>query len=650
MIGEPIELVRFDSGDLDPSVDPLVDLDAFVNARWRAANPVPPDRSAWDSFAVLKERSLQIQAAIAVDAASGKLSGHAARVVGDLWASGMDALAEASVDGLRDEIRSIEALQSITSIVAYIGERHGRGWPLLFGFDIAADFDDPAVHIACVFQAGLGVADPDFYRDPDTQALRAAYADHLAGLLAWSGIDTAQTHALADDVVAFERRLAAASMTPQALARDVASRQQRISLAEAEAITPGFSWRSFFDRQGLTSPPVFSLAVPAFHREWNVMLRDTPLPVWRAYLACHTMTSVAADLGGALGQLHHRFHAEALRGRHLPVPRWKQVIATIDALAGDAMGELYVSRVVSARAKERVQALVERLRVALRARIIRLDWMGESTRAYALRKLDAMRAKIAHPVRWRDWSGLRTSPDDWLGNLLAARAFDHAWMLSKMTQPVDADEWRMTPQTVNAGYDPQRNQIVFPAAILQPPFFDEHADDALNYGGIGAVIAHEMTHGYDDQGSRFGVDGRLENWWNDEDRARFENRAQSLVTLIERDHVVDGKPVNGRLTLGENMADFGGLAIAYDALCSQLSECAGIDPAVDGHTQRQRFFLAWATIWRQNLNADEARRRWRIDPHAPASVRANAAATNMPEFSLAFGANAEHSPARVRLW
>ena len=653
MIGEPIEPVRFHIDDLDPSTSPCVDLDAFVNARWRAANPVPPDRSAWDSFAVLHERSLQVQAEISAAAAAGQLAGDAARVVGDFWVSGLSDAACTSIDPLRDELRSIESLASVASLTAYIGERHARGWPLLFAFDIAADFDLPVRHIACVSQAGLGVSDPGFYLGAGTHAIRDAYATHLAGMLAWGGVDAAGTEDLADAVVAFERRLAAVSTTHETLARDISLKQHRVTLSDANAMTPAFRWDAFFERQGVDAPPAFSLAMPAFHREWNAMLDDTPLHVWRAYLACHTMASVAPDVGSELGMLHHHFHGAALQGKSTASPRWKQVIASINSRTDDAMGELYVARTFSGRAREKVQDLVEGLRASLHARILALDWMGDQTRAYALHKLDAMRAKIGGPARWRDWSNLHTSPHDWLGNLLAARAHDHAWVLSKLDTPVDPDEWPMTPQTVNAGYEPQANQVVFPAAILQPPFFDENADDAFNYGAIGAVIAHEMTHGYDDQGSRFGVDGRFENWWSDADRARFERAADSLVALFDRECGAGGEPVNGRLTLGENIADFGGLAIAYDAFTRRQAEQAPMESPTDGYSARQRFFLSWATIWRQNLTPDESRRRLRIDPHAPASLRANSAPANMREFFGAFdatGSALEEPLSRVRIW
>ncbi len=654
LIGTPIEPVRFDARDLDPSIDPVADLDAFVNARWRANHPLPPDRSSWDCFTILHERSLQIQAEIALDAAAASRRSSAERLIGDLWTSAMHATADSPAPLLHEELHRIDSLETPAAIAAYLCDRHARGWPLLFGFDVAADFDDPRANIACISQGGLALHDRSHYLDAGAGTVREAYATHVAALLQWNGATAAQSHERAAAVIAFETRLAAASTPRQVLARDIAQRQRRIMLADADREGGTFSWTAFFSAQGIAPPAHFSLAMPTFHAEWAAMLGEAASATWRAYFGFHTTASVAAAIGGEPARLQHHLHGDILRGQKAPKPRWKQVLETINAHAGEALGELYVARNFSDSARQRVDDLAGKLRGALHARIGALDWMSDATKARALHKLDAMRVKIGHPVRWRDWSGLATSAHDWLGNLLALRAFERRRMLAKLGKPVDADEWSMTPQTVNAGYDPQRNEVVFPAAILQPPFFDANADDALNYGGIGAVIAHEMTHAFDDQGSRFGADGRLENWWSDLDRTRFEAAAQQLVELFDASTNAAGEPVDGRLTLGENIADFGGLAIACDALRVALGSRHSADPMLDGYDQRQRFFLAWATIWRQNLTPAEARTRLRVDAHAPATLRANAAPSNMAEFEQAFaartGVGLKRRTVHVRVW
>jgi len=655
LIGAPVEPVRFKAHDLDPSTNPLDDLDTFVNARWRANHPLPPDRSSWDCFTILHERSLQIQAEIAFVASAADERSDAERVVGDLWASGMRATDDSAARRLREELQRIEALETPTAIAAYLCERHARGWPLLFAFDVEADFDDPRANIACIRQAGLGLPDCSHYLDAGAVALREAYAVHIAALLQWQGFAAPHANERARAVLALETRLAAVSTPRRTLARDIEQRQRRVALADADRYGGPFSWSAFFTAQNVAPPVHFSLAMPAFHAEWAALLVGTTPESWRAYFSVHTIDSLAAAIGGELAQLQHHFYGDILRGQKQPKPRWKQVLETINAHAGDALGELYVTRTFSPAARQRADDLAVRLRRSLRTRIDALDWMSDATKTRALCKLDALRVKIGHPLQWRDWSALPTTDEDWLGNLLALRAFDHRRMLAKLGRPVDADEWSMPPQTVNAGYDPQRNEVVFPAAILQPPFFDADADDALNYGGIGAVIAHEMTHAFDDQGSRFGPDGRFENWWSELDRERFDAAAQRLVDMFDAMTIAGGEHVDGRLTLGENIADFGGLAIACDALGLTLADDRTADPMLDGYDQRQRFFLAWATLWRQNLAPAEARTRLRVDPHAPAALRANAAPSNMAEFAQAFASARDGGLPRtnerhVRVW
>ena len=642
-IGTPIEPVRFHARELDPSCDPRRDLDAFVNARWRAAHALPPDRSSWDCFAMLRERSLQIQAHIAIESAAATERSEAARVVGDLWRSGLAD--DDDTGALRVELARIAALATPASIAAYLCERHARGWPLLFAFDVSPAFDAPREPIACIGQGGLGLPDCTAYFDTSMTPVRAAYAEHVAALLAWSG--EADPGRCATQVLAFETRLAAVSLSRRELARDIALCQRRIALADADANaddrTTGFSWRDFFAAHDIAPPAYFSLAVPAFHARWQAMLADTAPAAWRAYLAFHTIDSLGGVLGGTIGAAWHRFHGQQQRGADRPRPPWKRVIEAIDAGAGEALGELYVARTFPASARSAVEGIAERLRHAFDARIAALDWMSATTKSAARRKLAAMRCKIGHAARWPDWSAVRTSPLGWLDNLLAVRAFEQRRRVTRLTEPVDPDAWTMTPQTINAGYDPQRNEIVFPAAILQPPFFDPTADPALNYGGIGAVIAHEMTHAFDDQGSRFGADGRFDNAWDEDDLARFGARAQRLVDAFDAMPGIGGSHVDGRLTLGENIADFGGLAIACDAFRALLAENSAADPMIDGYDQRQRFFFAWATIWRQILAAPEGRRRLRIDPHSPAALRANAPAADLHAFAEAFDTGAGDS-------
>ena len=660
LTGALIPPVRLDVRDLDHATSPMADLDAFVNARWRAAHPLPPDRSCWDCFTVLAERSLQQCAAIAIDAAlAGPARTPAERVVGDFWHSGMnaEAMEPPGLEPLRDELARIEALDNAAAIAAYVGDRHARGWGVLFNCEVSPDFEQPAVTIACITQGGLGLPDCGWYSDASARGMAtlAAYRTHVANMLVLDGVVPAQAPSLAEAVVGFETRLARVSLSRQSLARDVSLRYRRVSLAQADRGAPMLPWSAFFTAQGITAPAYFSLPMPAFHAELNAMLQDVPVAHWRAYLRFHTIDAAAPTLDEPTAQAHHRFHGQYLRGQGALAPRWKRVLRAIDTHIGEAMGQLYLAQTLPPAARASVARLAEQLRAALHRRIGRLEWMTAPTKLHALRKLDALRVNIGGPQHPPDLCTLQTSPAHWHANLLAARAHHHRWMLARLGQPVDQHAWTMLPQTVNARYDPLRNSIVFPAAIVQPPFFDPHADDALNFGGIGAVIAHEMTHAFDDQGSRFDADGRFVNWWNDLDCANYHARTQRLVAQFEgaKGQVATSQGsdvhtavspasearerVNGRLTLGENIADFGGLAIACDAFQHALASAPAGHTVRGGFRPLQRFFLNWAALWRQNLSTDERRLRLRTDPHAPAPLRANAAAANLAAFGDAFG-------------
>ncbi|HEY6984986.1 MAG TPA: M13 family metallopeptidase [Rhodanobacteraceae bacterium] len=646
------EPIRFDVRDLDPAADPRVDLDAFVNARWRAANPVPPDRSSWDGFAILTERALCLEADIAAEAAAKDApAGSVERIVGDFWRSGIEATPEAGIDRLGEELACIDRLDTPASIAAYLRDRHARGLGIVFGFAAEPDFAAPERTIACVTQGGLGLPDRDDYFDasPRGIARRRAYVAHVATLLELTGSDGAT--ALADDVLGFETRLAAASTSRRTLARDIGARYRPIDIEAADRAMPLFPWSLFFRALGIEPPGRFSLAMPDFHAAVNESLRALPASIWRAYLRFHTIDDAARFLDDEFFLAHHRFHGEVLRGRKTPAPRWKRVVETIDSQVGEAMGQLFVARSFAPAAKQQVLGIAETLRAALRARLEHVPWMSDETRHGALAKLESLTFKIGYPDKWRDWSTLATSPRSLYDNALAARGLEHQQRVERIGQPTDRTLWPMPPQTVNAGYDPQRNEIVFPAAILAPPFFDPAADVPLQYGGIGAVIAHEMIHGYDDQGSRFGADGSFSDWWTSQDRERFDALTTRLIERFDRWPAGGCDPLDGRLTLGENVADFGGLAVACDAL---LDACRGSDdPMIDGHPRLQRFFFAWATLWRQNLTFAEACFRLRNDPHAPASVRANAAPANLAAYADAFDCHPGdpmHVAERIGIW
>jgi putative endopeptidase len=652
----------FDVRDLDRAVSPCADLDRFVNAKWLAAHPVPADRSTWGTFEQLEEASLATQHALVDEAARNAAAarqGSIEQKIGRFYAAGMDVAAvdKAGYAPIRPELEKIAALKTPADVVAYVraGFAQGRGIP--FNFTGRPDYKDSSTTIAYAFQGGLGLPERDYYLkdSADFQAKRKAYVEHVARTLTLAGTPAADAAKQAQDVLAFETRLAKASFGRIEL-RDPNNQYHFVGLAEAAKVTPHFDWPAFFAAQGADVKTGFSLSQPKFFAELDAMLAGEPVERWQAYLRFHTIDDAAPYLSAPFVEENFAFYGKTLRGQKELKPRWKQVLEATNAELGMALGELYVARTFTPEAKARAQALVGDLRTALKARIERLDWMSEATRRKALEKWSAFTPKIGYPDKWRDWSGLAIEPGPYYANVAAARKFNYDWRMAKIGKPVDRSEWNMTPQTVNAYYSPTMNEIVFPAAILQPPFFDAKADDALNYGGIGAVIGHEMSHGYDDQGSRFDARGNFDNWWTDADRQAFEARTDKLVRQFDDYVAIDDLHVKGKLTLGENIADLGGLATAYDALQVALKR----DPAeakkkIDGYTQEQRFFLNWATVWRRNFLPDELRLRLNTDPHAPARFRAIGAPSNMPAFAEAFGCKAGDAMVRgadqqVKIW
>ncbi len=648
-------IISFQSTDLDTGISACTDLNGFVNGKWLAANPVPADRTTWGSFELLAERSLEIQQALVTSLAAKTDASGTQKLIGDVWATGMDdaAINAAGLTPIQPMLDEISALESGESIAAFLMKSYAKGQSYVFGFGPSPDFKNSTVNIAYAGQAGLGLPDTTYYFDDKHADIRTAYVAHLASMFKLAGADEATATAQAADVMAFETRLAKASMSSEQLSRDVSLYYNPVSIDDADALTPNFKWSSFFEAQGLARPEMFSLAQPDFHKEVNAMLADVPATTWQAYLRVQTIDNAAPFLADAFAQENFNFYGKTLRGQQEMQPRWKRVLNTINGQMGEALGKEYVEVAFSPEAKARMQTLVTNLGEALKARIEGLEWMGAQTKEKALEKWAAFTPKIGYPDKWRDWSGLQTDRTTFVGNLMAASEFNYKFNLAKIGQPVDKTEWGMSPQTVNAYYNPLANEIVFPAAILQPPFFDANADDALNYGGIGAVIGHEMIHGYDDQGSRFDAKGNFANWWSDKDKTGFEQRTSQLVEQFNGYESIEGLHVNGKLTLGENIADLGGLAVAYDALQRDLTNKRVAE--IDGYGPDQRFFMNWATVWRRNFKPEELKVRLTTDAHAPANFRAIGAPSNMTVFAQAFDCKAgdpmvRSGDAKIAIW
>lgn len=633
--GKLTPLMHFDPRLLGDASEACKDFDAYANGKWLASNQIPGDEFSWGSWDMLGKRSESVQKQLAEQAAADPHPVGTRKIVADFWASGMDQARRNAlgVKPVQRQLDEIEALKDVISIAAYLRKNSADGSAIPFDFGVQGDFKNSSMNMAYVVQGDLTLRDKTMYFDADKKSIRDAYVAYLTTLFQLSGTPMAQAAADAKQAMAFETRLAKASKSTEELARDTSLYYHPVSLAEADELTPNFSWTAFFKSQGIAAPATFSLAMPGFQQEINAMLTDTPVASWKSYLRAQALVAAAPYLSDDFVDAGYKLYKDALGMQQAP-PRWRQVLSGINKQVAEPMGEMYVEVAFPPQSKAQMETLVDTLRTALKSRIEHLTWMSQETKGKALAKWNTFTAKIGYPSHWRDWSGLKTSRGDYYGNIRAARAFNRGWTLGKVGKPVDRSAWDMSPQTANAYYNPLRNEIVFPAAILQPPFFDPGADLALNYGGIGAVIGHEMTHGYDDQGSRFGPTGNLENWWTPADSKAFSSLSARLIKQYDQYVVAPGLMVNGNLTLGENIADLGGLATAYDAM--QMATQGKQDPMIDGLSRDQRFFLSWATSWRNKYTPEFQKVQLRTDTHAPSSVRSYAPSSNMPAFAAAF--------------
>lgn len=638
--------LHFAADDLDKSKDPCSDFGGYVNSKWLAANPIPADRASWGPGAMLVERALAVQREIAEHAAADPNAAGIEKIIGDLWATGMDE-AKVNAQGitpLQSRLAEIDALTDAASIAGYLRTSAARGEGEVFNFGPEADFKNSGMKIGYAVQGGLGLPDKGYYSDADKKDKLAAYEAHVAKVLELSAIPADAAAAQAKTVVAFETRLAKASRSSEEMARDVSLYYNPVSPADADKLTPNFSWTSFFESQGIAMPAMFSLAMPSFHEEVSKMLADEPADAWKAYLRFHLVDSASPFLAEPFVQENYEFYGKTMSGQKEIKARWKRVLGEIENGAGEAMGELYVKAAFPPESKAQMEALVKNLGTSLKARIENLAWMSAETKQKAVAKWSTFTPKIGYTDKWRQWDGLKTSRDSYIANVIAANEFNYKYELNKIGKPTDKTEWGMTPQTVNAYYNPLQNEVVFPAAILQPPFFDPKADEAMNYGAIGAVIGHEMTHGYDDQGSRFGPTGNFENWWSPADAKGFASRTDKLVKQFNAYQAAPDLKVNGKLTLGENIADLGGLNTAYDAM--KAATAGKPDPMTDGLTRDQRFFVSYATAWRSQMTPDALKVMVASNPHAPAPFRAIGPPANMPAFAAAFSCQAGAPMAR----
>ncbi|WP_257312258.1 M13 family metallopeptidase [Geothrix fuzhouensis] len=626
----------FNPANLDPSVKPCQDFFQYAVGGWAKRTTIPAEYERYGVDQEIDTRTHQILREIMEAAAAAKAApGSEAQKVGDFYASGMDeaGIEAAGIAPLKPLFTRIDGVKDAASLADVLADLHRLGAFAGFSFSIEQDDKESSRYSMALAQGGLGLPDRDYYvkDDPKSKELLAAYRAHVAKMMAMAGFQAGD----ADRILALETRLAKASMT-RVEQRDPNATYHAMTPAQLKSAAPGFPMELYLKALGVPAPDRFVVRQPAFLAELGRMMQHLPADQWRVYLRWTLLRNAAPALSRAFEQEAFAFYGTKLQGTTAQHPRWKRVMFAADRGLGEALGKLYVQRAFPATSKAKVLEMVENLRTALGARIDGLDWMSAPTKARARQKLAAMRVKIGYPDVWRDYARLEVKRQPYVLNYLETHRFEFQRRLAKLGQPIDRNEWSMTPQTNNAYYSPTMNEIVFPAGILQPPYFDATADDAVNYGNIGATIGHEMTHGFDDEGRQYDADGNLKSWWTPEDEKAYNLRAELVVKQFDAFEPLPGLHLNGRLTLGENIADLGGLKIAWSAW--KLSQ-KGKTPVgkIGGFSPEQRFFLGYAETWRTLTREESLRLRTITDPHSPAKFRVNGPLANLPEFYEAFG-------------
>lgn len=642
--------------NFDTTVKPQDDLFRYVNGTWLKNTEIPADKSNYGSFTVLADNAREDMRTIIESSAKQKdaTEGSDAQKVGDLYNSYMNvALLESlGMKPLAEPLDVIDSISDKASLASYFAKAQMTGSDSPFGFFVNNDSKQPDRYITFFVHSGLGLPDRDFYfkEDDNSVKIRKDYVQHIEKMFTLAGF--ASPAKSAKTVMALETRIAEAHWKRvDRRNRDLTYNKYKVE--ELNKLMPDFNWDGYLTASGIASEKETIIRTPSFYEKFNTIFKETSLEDWKTYQRWHLLTSYSSLLTKALDQENFAFYGTKLQGTEQQEVRWKRAVSAVNSLLGEMVGKVYVEKHFKPEAKKRMTAMVENLREAYRLSILDLEWMGEETKQEALVKLEKFNPKIGYPNKWRDYSKLTIDSQDLVGNFMRARLFNNQLQIDKLGKPIDKDEWFMTPQTVNAYYNPSLNEIVFPAAILQPPFFNMEAEDAVNYGGIGAVIGHEMGHGFDDQGAKSDGDGALRNWWTETDLKEFQERTSKLATQFDGFEALPGEFVNGKFTLGENIGDLGGLTIAYKAY--QLSLKGKEAPVMDGFTGDQRFFIGWAQVWARKYREENLRQRITTDPHSPSEFRTNGVVRNMPEFIEAFDVSEKDKlflpeDERVKIW
>ena len=620
------KFAAFNADNMDLTVDPSADFYQYANGGWIKQHPLPADKSRFGAFDLLAEENREkVKQVIEQAAQKGGEPGSISQQIGDFYASGLDSTHRIQMGWkpIKPLLDKVDQLENTAQITALVADFHGKQISPFFHFYSTPDQKNSNMVIGGIYQGGLGLPDRDYYIENDARitAIRASYAKYIATLFQLTGSDSASAQQKATEIISFETRLAEISNT-RLENRDPQKTYNKMTVADLEKIAPKFQWREYLQLIGVSQDVEIDVAQPTFVTGMAEIIATTGLDILKDYLKIEVISSASSYLSPEFEQASFEMYGKTLSGKQAMEPQWKRVLNTTSGALGEAVGQLYVQQFFPQEAKTRVESLVENLRTAFGQRVDQLTWMSDSTKKAAHEKLGTIRVKVGYPNKWRDYSGLGISKNSYWDNVLASNEFDAAFELNKIGKPVDKEEWMMNPQTVNAYYNPVANEIVFPAAILQPPFFYAEGDDAVNYGAIGVVIGHEMTHGFDDQGRQYDKDGNLTDWWQAADADNFNAKTKVLVDRFNTFTVIDSLKADGQLTLGENIADFGGLSISYQAFCNSANNNLSA-PVIDGFTPPQRFILGYARVWAQNIRNEEVYRLTKEDVHSLGKWRVN---------------------------
>ncbi len=650
-----IESMRgINKANFDESVLPCQDFYQYVNGNWLKNNPVPPEFPRWGNFIILDDENNKICKSIEEEATqkTNLKKGSNYQIIGDLYATAMDSakiesLGYTPLKPYLDKINAIATIPDLNKLIGYLSlNRFGGVFSLYAGQDEKSSEDI----ILQMGQGGLTLPERDYYTKDDEKSIdiRNKYFEHVKNVFKLLGLNEADAFDNANIIIKIETRLAKASMTRVEM-RDPEATYHKMYLTDLQFLTPDFNWTTYFNEMGLIDSKYFSKGLivgqPDFFKEFNTMLKDVSINEWKVYFTFHLVNSNSGYLSSPFVEESFKFNGQVLSGQKAMQPRWKRMTGVVNRSAGELLGQLYVEKMFSPKAKERAKEMVSNIMASLKNRIENLSWMSAETKKAALYKLSKIVVKIGYPDKWKDFSGLEISRNSFFDNVVSAQLFNYIKNLDKIGKPVDRDEWGMTPQTVNAYYSAQKNEIVFPAAILQPPFFDAEADDALNYGGIGAVIGHEISHGFDDQGRKFDAEGNMKDWWTKDDETKYNALTDKIVEQFN-EYALDKAHVNGKMTLGENIGDLGGLTVSYYALEKSLE--GKEKKLIDGFTPEQRFFISWAQVWRLNQSPERDLLQINTDSHSPSRFRVNGPYSNMLEFINAFGCKDSDSMMRAK--